>query len=64
MAGQHVRQIFQQPYRRQLPHATVAPLVKIKLIAIPRDIHGGGQFIQFATDQPRADITAKPFGFE
>ena len=60
VAGQHVRQIFEQPERRDVFHpgsfgrvVRFAPAGKVERVAgSPTLTHGGGQFIQVRADQP------------
>ena len=65
VAGQHVRQIFQQPQRRKLGHPVAAPVVQIEVIARRgRRGHGAGEFVQIGVDQARADVAAEAVAVE
>src|SRR5206468_1178893 len=65
VARQHVRQVFQQPQRREVVDAVTAPALQIEFVRVgvaARGGQGGGQLVEVDVDEPRADVAAEAGG--
>ena len=63
MAREHVRQVLEEPQRRELLHALLAPVRDIeRAVRAARGRERRGEFVELGGDEPGADVAAEAVG--